>query len=515
MAGEREELPSPPLQGTAREVDEPTAAWLGPDAAEEATLAPRSGEAADEPGPSSWPPLPGYEIVGELGRGGMGVVYLARQQSLDRLVALKMILAGGHASDLDLIRFRTEAAAVARLQHPNIVQVYEVGEHNGLPYFSLELCGGGSLAAKLREHPLPASQAAELVATLARAIHEAHQRGIVHRDLKPANVLLTADGTPKISDFGLAKQLDSQVGRTQTGAIVGTPSYMAPEQAEGKSRGVGPATDVYALGAILYELLTGRPPFQAETPLDTAMKVVSEEPVPPRRLRPKLARDLETICLKCLEKEGRRRYASALELAEDLRRQLDGEPILARPLGPAGRLARWARLRPALAATLVALVVFYLNHLTLLGVDAPGEGGSFHWFVTGLVLCWAAGAVAFHGLAQRPGWRSAAVYGWAAMDVLLFSAFLLRADGPKSALLVGLLILIAGAALRFRLALVWFVTGLCVLSYAGLVADTFWRRPEFRVPTKNTVLFVLSLAMMGLIMHLVLRRVRTTTSSDW
>jgi serine/threonine-protein kinase len=296
--------------------------------------------------------VPGYEILGELGRGGMGVVYRARQVRLDRPVALKMVLAGGHAGAAELARFRTEAESVARLQHPNIVQIHEVGESGGLPFFSLEYCGGGSLDRQLNGTPWPARKAAELVETLARAVHAAHRAGVVHRDLKPANVLLTRDGQPKITDFGLAKRLDVEKGQTQSGSILGTPSYMAPEQAGGKTREIGPAADVYALGAILYELLTGRPPFRAETPLDTVLQVVSEEPAPPRRLNAKVPRDLETICLKCLHKEPGKRYATAEALAEDLRRFQADEPILARPVGASERAAKWVKRRPALAALL-------------------------------------------------------------------------------------------------------------------------------------------------------------------
>jgi serine/threonine-protein kinase len=310
--------------------------------------------------PIAFPPLadpaqppvrvPGYEIVGELGRGGMGVVYQARQTQLGRTVALKMILAGGHAGTEELERFRTEALAFARLQHPNIVQIYEVGQHAGLPYFSLEYCAGGSLTQKLRGTPLPPLQAAALVATLAVAMHAAHQKGVIHRDLKPGNVLLAEDGTPKITDFGLAKKVDAEVGGepgvlapgslTATGAVMGTPSYMAPEQAGGKKKSIGPACDVYALGAILYECLTGRPPFRAATRLETIMQVVHQEPAPPRLLNPNIDRDLETICLKCLEKDPQGRYPSAAALADDLERYGAGESITARSTNLLDRLAR-------------------------------------------------------------------------------------------------------------------------------------------------------------------------------
>jgi serine/threonine-protein kinase len=287
-----------------------------------------------------WPAVEGYEIIGVLGRGGMGIVYKARQTSLDRLVALKMVLAGAHAAPDDLARFRSEAEAVARLQHPNIVQIHEVGACEGRPYLSLEFVGGGSLAQKLNGLPMPPTHAAKLIATLARAIHAAHERGIIHRDLKPANVLLTEDGIPKITDFGLAKRLDRDSGRTRSGTIMGTPAYMAPEQASGRSKEVGPATDVYALGAILYELLTGQAPFRADTPLDTVLLVLDREPPPPRTLNTSVNRELEAVCLKCLEKDRKHRYASATALAEDLERYLEGAAVSAGNFNVLGRLAR-------------------------------------------------------------------------------------------------------------------------------------------------------------------------------
>ena len=270
----------------------------------------------------------------------MGVVYKARHLKLGRVVALKMILAGGHAGAADLARFKTEAEAVARLQHPNIVQIFEVGEHGGLPFLSLEFCGGGSLDKKLAGTPLPPKEAAALVETLARAVQAAHDKGVVHRDLKPANVLLTEDSTPKITDFGLAKKLDADAGQTRTGAVMGTPSYMAPEQAGGKTAEMGPACDVYSLGAILYECLTGRPPFKAATTLETLQQVMADDPVPPRQLQPKTPRDLETVCLKCLEKQPGRRYGTAPELAEELRRFQAGEPVRARAVGTVERAAK-------------------------------------------------------------------------------------------------------------------------------------------------------------------------------
>jgi hypothetical protein len=308
--------------------------------------------ASEELAPCRLPALPGYEVLEEVGRGGMGVVYKARQNVPRRLVALKMILGGDFGETDRLERFRREVAVVARLQHANVVQIHEVGEHHGRPYFTMEYVEGGTLARHLAGRPQAPAEAAALVEQLARAVQHAHAKGIVHRDLKPSNVLLAA-GIPKITDFGLAKLLEGATTiaagpQTQSGAILGTPSYMAPEQAAGKSKQIGSAVDVYALGAILYECLTGQPPFQGPTALDTLMRVTMEEPAPPRRLRPETPRDLEVICLKCLRKEPGKRYATAGELADDLRRFLDGKPIQARPHSALERVGRWARRRKEL-----------------------------------------------------------------------------------------------------------------------------------------------------------------------
>jgi serine/threonine-protein kinase len=340
------------------------------------------------------PHIPGYQVESVLGRGGVGIVYKARHLRLNRPVAIKMLLAGAHAGPGELERFLREAEAVAGLRHPNIVQVHDVGDHDGRPYFTMEYVDGGSLAQKLLSTPRCAHYAAVTVATLAEAVQVAHQGGIIHRDLKPANILLQrkpeipipnsqvgnsnsssispappsdldyrlSDFDPKIVDFGLARHFERDSGLTLSGARVGTPSYMAPEQALGKTHGIGPSVDIYALGAVLYGLLTGRPPFRGETPTETELQVIHHDPVPPSRLNPRVPRDLETICLTCLHKAPERRYATAAALADDLRHFQRGESIAARPVGLLERFGKWVRRRPAVAA-LLGVTVFFTSAL--------------------------------------------------------------------------------------------------------------------------------------------------------
>ncbi len=308
------------------------------------------GKAAAKP---SAPQIPGYRIQRVLGRGGMGIVYLAHQAGIDRPVALKMVLAGAHASKTTFERFLAEARAVGRFQHENIVRIYDIGWHDDLPYFSLEYIDGPSLSEKIGGQPLDPVEAAKLLTPLARALGYAHRAGVVHRDLKPGNVLLTTDGVPKLSDFGLAKQLEEGNEFSHTGDIVGTPGYMAPEQARGEST-VGAPADIYGLGGVLYCMLTGRPPFLAAKISDTLLQLLEEEPVPPTRLQPGVPLDLQTICLKCLQKEPAQRYLTAEELAEDLERFSRGEPIMARPISRVERAWRWSRRKPRQAALIGA-----------------------------------------------------------------------------------------------------------------------------------------------------------------
>jgi serine/threonine-protein kinase len=394
----------------------------------------------------SRPLVPGYEVLEELGRGGMGVVYRAWQVKAGRLVALKCILDGQLASPEDVSRFNEGARAAAGLDHANIVPIFDVGEHDGRHYFTMKLVKGSSLAEQVRLGPLPSRRAAELAATVARAVHHAHQQGVIHRDLKPGNILLDEAGLPHVADFGLAKRLDGTPGLTQPGALVGTPGYMAPEQAAGRGKQPTPATDVYGLGAVLYALVTGRPPHQAESLLDTLAQTMHQPPAPPRLLNPKIDRDLETICLKCLEKDAGQRYESAAALADDLERYLRGEAIQATPPTWMQSLtrefgkrrdvidpARWVRLNfIGAAVSLPAYVaIFWATR-----VDGPAilfwACTSAHWALVGLLFWYILGRrpqsfttderhilAMFGGYCISVGVLTAIAYPWDSEHVLM------------------------------------------------------------------------------------------------
>ena len=392
--------------------------------------------------PGEWPAIPGYEIVEELGRGGMGVVYKARELKLNRTVALKTVSFGTHASAGDLTRLRREATAIARLQHPNIVQVFEVGEITGAPYFSMELCSGGTLSQRVRQGSLPVAEAAAIVAALARAVHASHEQGVIHRDLKPSNILLAADGAPKVADFGLAKFMDAADDHTRSGAILGTPNYMAPEQAGGKTRLIGPGTDVYALGAILFELLTGDLPFRAGTTAETIHWILHDDPRAPSQLRADVPADLDAICLKCLQKRWEDRYTTAAQLADDLDRFANGEPVSARRSSMwtyLGRIyerseydvyfATWYPLMFAFAAvflvthTTVFILKLYQIHplygRTLRTISGLVCLAMFVWFRSGRLLP--------RNQAERHVWSITIGFVTAAVLVPRFSALLVEA----------------------------------------------------------------------------------------
>ncbi len=466
---------------------------------------------AAEPSGTAGPSLVGervadgkYELLAELGRGGMGVVYKARQVDLDRVVALKMVLAGSLASEEQLARFQAEARVAARVQHPHVVPVFETGRVNGLPYLVMRYVEGCSLADRLRDGPLPDEAAARLVAAVARAVADLHAHGVVHRDLKPSNILLDGNCQPYVTDFGLAKLVEGDSGVTQSGAILGTPQYMAPEQALGRGKDAGPAADVYALGAILYECLTGRPPFRGPTPLDTLLSVLESDPPLPRRINPKVPRVLEQVCLQCLEKDPCRRFASAAALADALEGYLRGELVVPRRAGPICALRRWGRREPALAARLAAFAIFaaivIFNHLTVPSLRP------YTLPVLSLLAVWAAVSwVCQRGL-WHAAWADTAAYAWSAADVLLLTAVQVITEAGVSPVIIGYPFVIAGAGLWTRRRMVWVTTACAVVGYAGLaVYDLGWCEPH--QPAHRHVIFLVTLVVLGFVMSYQVERV--------
>jgi serine/threonine-protein kinase len=456
------------------------------------------------------PPVTGwfgnYELLGELGRGGMGVVYRARQHELGRIVALKMILANQLASKEQIKRFQAEAKVVARLSHPHIVQIYEAGEVHGQHFFAMQYVDGISLAQRLQQGPLPLEEIVTCLACTARAVAYLHARGIVHRDLKPANILLDGTGYPYVTDFGLVKLLEGESRVTGSSVIVGTPSYMAPEQAAGRHASIGPASDIYSLGAILYELLTGRPPFREHTPLDTLVQVLEGEPVPPRRLNPAIAPDLELICMKCLSKQAEHRYASAAALADDLERFSRGEAIAARPQSWGPRLQRWVRQEPALASHLGVLAVMSaISHLSYqLFHRAPlvQQVG-----IQATLAVWALLSILCQWLLRREYHGDMVRNLWLAIDAILMTAELWLVNGVYSPLLILYGLYIVAAGFWFRTGFVWFATALALTGYCLLLADAA-PRGALGANWHHHGIFLAALVALGFMVAYQVRRVR-------
>jgi eukaryotic-like serine/threonine-protein kinase len=431
-----------------------------------------------------------YELLEEIARGGMGVVYKARQRGANRLVALKMILTGQMASPDERERFLREAELAANLDHTNIVPIYDVDEFQGCPFFSMKLIEGENLSRQIKAKRRAGlahdpQTAAGLMATIARAVHYAHERGFLHCDLKPSNILIDREGRPYVTDFGLAKRASEDSTVSISGAILGTPSYMAPEQASGSRKGLRPTTDVYGLGAIFYELLTGRPPLTAETVPETVVAVLERDPVPPRVIRPGIPRELETICLKCLEKSPNDRYASAAALADELDRYRQGEVIDATTLIP--RIRRWNRREPELVARLGGLLLIAL--IAQFNYEFLSADRSFrlHYTIQGVLALWAVSAVIFQAMLRSGRHPDRVRVLWSAADIALLTVELKlfeqlqpAASGDpivrvETTLLVGYPLLIAASGLWWRVNLVWITTALAMSAYSWLYIDAALR----------------------------------------
>jgi serine/threonine-protein kinase len=437
----------------------------------------------------------------------MGVVYKARQRDLDRLVALKMILSSQLASEELIARFHAEARSAARLAHRHVVQVFETGEVHGQHFYAMEYVEGQSLESLLRSRRLEVEEALHILLPIARAVGYLHAHEVVHRDLKPGNILIDRTGRPVLTDFGLAKCLSSDSKLTSTGAIMGTPSYMSPEQASG--RPVGPAADVYALGTILYECLTSRPPFLAGNPLDVLVQVIELEPPAPRQLRPDLPRNLELVVLKCLEKDAGRRYQHADELADDLERFLHGEAVTAQPLGILGRLIRWARREPNLAAHLGAIglsgIVSEIGYRLAGGLTATQ-----HAVVLGTLAVWAVLAFLLQRHSAHARWGRWVPFAWASLDVSLLTVALGAARGITGPLVACYPLYIVATGLWFRDRLVWFATAASILGCLALYVHAALAGVRLEHPSRHVILQLI-LVLIGLVVSYQVRRIRVLT----
>lgn len=464
---------------------------------------------AEIPPPSSVK-IAGYEIEAEIARGGMGVVYRARQQNPNRTVALKMILSGKFASSSEVARFLVEADAAANLTHPGIVPIYEVGSHEGRHYFSMGYVPGKSLASALKTESFTPAQAADLVRQIAEAIEYAHQHSVIHRDLKPSNVLLDEEGRPRVTDFGLAKRVDDDAHLTCTGQVMGSPGYMAPEQAMARVDLIGVATDVYGLGAILYALLTGKPPFEGANVYDAIDMVCSSDVMPPRKHNRNIPRKLETICLKCLHKTPAARYRSAAEMATDLRAFLSNEPIRARPLSPWERLIYWARRRPGLATAWAAVLLFYLYHLFCVWVlrEQVSSRPLFQVISVATAVGFVAGAWFFQRMYEKPRTRSLAIYLWMTMNVVLLTLLLFSTNGAMSPLVLGYVLSVAASGALYQTGLVGYVTGISLLGYYIHVMFAIFFPTRMPLDIHWTICLTLTILLLGMIQYFVVRKIR-------
>jgi eukaryotic-like serine/threonine-protein kinase len=455
-----------------------------------------------------------YELLREIGRGGMGVVYLARQKSLRRLVAFKIIHGCAMASPDQVRRFAAEAHAAGRLRHPNIVRVLDSGQIEGIPYLAMDYIEGPSLAQVLESQSLDRESALRHLCAIARAVDYLHGQGIIHRDLKPSNIIFDEAGQPIVTDFGLAKLLCDDTQLTQSGVAAGTPSYMAPEQAAGQTNHVTPLCDVYSLGAVFYELLTGRPPFQAKTAIDLMIQVLERDPPAPRQLDRSIPRTLSRMCLKCLEKDPANRYASAGAFAQDLELYLKGQAVEVSAGHLGSRLARWARREPALVSRLAVFVVFYgVESVNYYVLDRWGPAGtSFHYKVTAVLTIWVALSFVFQRLMRRERWQVAMPAAWAVVDAAALLCMLLLGDGRVSPLMIGYPLLIVAAGLWFRVRLVWLMTALAIASYAVLAIDYYRLRTDLKMAANldsdDHLYFIVGLIAMGAAVAYQVQRVR-------
>lgn len=458
-----------------------------------------------------WPPLKGtdlgnYVLLEEIGRGGMGIVYRAKQKGLDRMAAVKLILAGEHATKADVELFLSEAQVASKMRHPNLIGVYEVGQRYGWHFIAMEFVEGRSLEGFMGETPLSATQAARLVERIGRAVAHLHAHGIVHCDLKPGNILIDNEGVPYVSDFGLSRILGGKAVGLTDGTVAGSPPYMSPEQAAGRVSGTGPASDVYSLGAILYRLLTGKPTFECGSVSDTLNSVIGRDPTPPRAVKREVPAGLELVCLKCLEKNPAKRYASAQALVDDLVHFLCDEPLEAQPLTWRQRFMRWTRRDPALAGKTVAALAFYAVEMVwyyLLGITGP----RFHYAVTVLVPVWIAVSFFLHRLAAHPDGKVHGRALWSICDHLFLTVILVASDQLVATPAVACYsLLVVGSGLYLRTHLVWLSTLLAMVSYSFLWVWTYTLAPDLVGKYDRHVIFLVYLFLLGyLVTRLVMR----------